>query len=297
MLSILKSFRPINLGMMIFFMLFYRWFYLLEHVDTLQSPLLFSNRDYMLFTFAIVIGAGSGFMINDFYDKDIDKINHSKNKLYSFSPKTIWTIYFTLNAICGLITLYLVWENNIWKYIFIYPTSTFLLWIYSKALKRTFFFGNLTISVLISGVVIFILPFIELEHLNLIDSRHFVHLLFLTVLSFLLNLSREILKDVEDRKGDAKGGCKTLPIVLGINRTKQIIVFLFGLTSFVFLFFLTQFSHSYIFIISIYFLFLLYTTTLICFVKFAKQNKHFKIAAQGLKLLMFLGITLVILWI
>lgn len=280
--------------MMAFFMMFYRWVYFKPHFN---GELLFSDFDFIIFVLAIVLGAGSGFMINDLYDIDIDNQNHTKNTFKTISPKTIWWIYGVMNLICGGVTVYLVFKYQIESYLLIYPISTVLLWFYSFKLKRTFLLGNLTISLLIAGLVIFIFPFIELNHLNLVPSIHFTHVLFLTTLSFLLNLAREIIKDVEDRKGDELFGCKTMPIVLGVNRTKQIVVFLFGLTSFTFLGFLAWLQVSLEYTGIFYSLFLIFISALICLIKFAKTNLHFHRASTLLKILMLLGIISVIVWI
>ncbi len=280
---------------MAFFMVFYRWFYLIPKFG--EFNLLFTDIDFLIFVLAIVLGAGSGFMINDVYDIEIDSKNHSKNKLVGISKSKLWWIYGIMNLICGTVTLSLVLKYNIDKYILIYPISTFLLWYYSYTLKRQFLLGNLTISLLIAGLVIFIFPYIELEHIKTVQNTHTIHLLFLTSLAFLLNLSREIIKDIEDRKGDAEFGCKTLPIVLGVNRTKQVVVFILGTTAFTFLFFLgwlnIQFEKTFIF----YSLFLILISALICLVKFAKTNAHFHKASTLLKMVMLFGIISVILWI
>lgn len=280
---------------MVFFMVFYRWFYLKRYFN--PSDFLFSDTDFLIFVIAIVLGAGSGFMINDLYDVKIDSQNHSKNMLGNISPSILWWIYGGMNVICGTVTLHLVTKYQIEEYSWLYPVSTFLLWYYSFRLKRQFLIGNLTISVLIAGLVIFIFPYIELQHIQALDTRNYSHLLFLTSLAFLLNLSREIIKDVEDRKGDESYGCKTLVIVLGVNRTKQVIVFILGLTAFVFLFFLGWLKTPLAYTIIFYCFFLILITALICLIKFAKTNKHFHKASILLKIGMLLGIISVILWI
>lgn len=280
---------------MFFFMAFYRWFYLKSHFDT--SELLFSDIDFLIVILSIVLGAGSGFLINDLYDVHLDQENHSKNKLKDVSSRIIWLIYAIMNVVCGIACIALIYKYNITRYFILYPLSTFLLWFYSYKLKKQFLIGNLTISALIAGLVIFIFPFIELEHLNKANTYHFTHVLFLTSLAFLLNLAREIIKDIEDRKGDRKYGCKTLPIALGVNRTKQIVVFIFGTTAFTFLLFLGMLSVSLSKTIIFYSLFLMLVSALICLVKFAKTNTHFHQASVLLKIVMLFGIISVILWI
>ena len=49
--------------------------------------------------------------------------------------------------------------------------------------------------------------------------------------AFFMTLVREVIKDMEDLKGDNSFGCKTLPIVWGIRKTKiliYIILIVFG---------------------------------------------------------------------
>lgn len=276
-------------------MYFYHWFYLKSNFS--GTSLLFSDFDFILFTLAIVFGAGTGFMINDYYDITIDRINHNKNKLASITKSQIWIIYTTLNFLCGSITLALLYKYNILQYFYIYPISTFALWFYSYRLKKVFLIGNLVVSALIASLVIFILPYIELEYINPEHSIHLQKLLLLTSLAFLLNLSREIIKDIEDRKGDKIGNCKTLPIVMGVNRTKQIIVFILGSTAIVFLSFLVWLETPTLKLTIFYLVFLFMILIIISYIKFAKTNRHFKAASNLLKILMALGIISVILWI
>ena len=92
--------------------------------------------------------------------------------------------------------------------------AAFLLWFYSNNLKREPFVGNLTVAFL-TGLSIYLIGFYFQKS----------ELLVLTyaIFAFFLNLIREIIKDIEDRQGDRKHGCRTLPIVIGFRRTKAVI--------------------------------------------------------------------------
>lgn len=92
--------------------------------------------------------------------------------------------------------------------------SAFLLWLYSNQLKRLPLVGNFTVA-LLTGASIWIVGYYYQQS----------ELLVLTyaIFAFFLNLIREIIKDIEDRQGDRKHGCKTLPIVIGFRNTKRVI--------------------------------------------------------------------------
>ncbi|MGB1218557.1 MAG: UbiA family prenyltransferase [Flavobacteriales bacterium] len=287
--------RPINLAMMLFFMLFYRLCYLEIQFDS--SQLLFSFTDFVWMCLALVLGAGAGFLINDWYDRDLDLVNQPQKTFKILSKTEVWTAYVLLNLICGTVCTILVWKYDIQTYFWLYPSATMLLWFYSFRLKKILILSNFSIALLIAILVIFIFPFIELTHLQNIDYKHFNHLFLLTSLAFFLNFCREIVKDIEDRKGDASQDSKTLALVFGVNKTKQILVLLLGSSLLLIIYFCWQIqveSHIFFLYYSLLFFAIL---MLMIWIKFALKTKHFFWASQGLKLLMFFGILATILWI
>ena len=95
------------------------------------------------------------------------------------------------------------------------------LWGYSNQLKRMPLVGNLSVA-LLSGLSIAIIEF----HYHSGNNLVYIY----TVFAFFISLIREILKDIEDLKGDQTFGCKTLPVVWGIRNTKYLLfalIFLF----------------------------------------------------------------------
>ena len=103
-------------------------------------------------------------------------------------------------------------------------TAAFLLWLYSNQLKRLPFIGNLVIAGL-TGTTLFVVG----EYFN---EREYLILTYAVFAGFI-TLIREIIKDMEDMKGDERFGCKTLPIIWGIANTKKFIyllILLFGIT-------------------------------------------------------------------
>jgi 4-hydroxybenzoate polyprenyltransferase len=95
--------------------------------------------------------------------------------------------------------------------------AVFLLWLYSNLLKRLPFVGNLSVAFLTGLTLI-------LVDLYFHSGNYLIYIY--ACFAFFMTLIREIIKDMEDLKGDNSFGCKTLPIIWGIRKTKQMIYFL-----------------------------------------------------------------------
>jgi len=94
----------------------------------------------------------------------------------------------------------------------------FMLWWYSNFLKRLPFVGNFVVAFLTAGSIA--IPWL------LYPFAGKTNILIYTIFAFFMTLVREIIKDMEDLKGDNTFGCKTLPIVWGLRKTKTLIYFL-----------------------------------------------------------------------
>ena len=96
-------------------------------------------------------------------------------------------------------------------------TTAVLLWFYSNQLKRMVLIGNLVVAIL-TALSIYIIAFY-------FDPRNTLIIAY-SLFAFFFTLIREIIKDMEDLKGDENFGCKTLPIVYGIRKAKNVIYLL-----------------------------------------------------------------------
>lgn len=172
--------------------------------------------DFNLFIIVIVssLTIASGYIINNFYDSKKDLINRpNKSKLDRLvSQKTKLNVYFSLNFIVVLLACFVSFRA-----VLFFSTYIFLIWFYSHKLKKIVFVGNLTASLLA------ILPFfaILLYYKNLYPQI-FAHATFL----FLLILIREMIKDLENIKGDIANDYQTIPVIFGEAVSKKIITFL-----------------------------------------------------------------------
>ncbi len=160
-------------------------------------------------TAALVTAAGN--IINDIFDIETDKISHPKRVLVSgkISKKEAWTEYIILNSISIIISVSL----SI-KLMVIVLTTIILLYIYSSTLKKLPLIGNLTIAFLTG------LTFIYGGY----AAGNPVAAIVPAVFGFLINLIREIVKDILDIEGDNKLNYRTLPIKFGIDISKKLII-------------------------------------------------------------------------
>jgi len=172
--------------------------------------------DINLFLIVILssLTIASGYIINNFYDSKKDLINRpNKSKLDRLvSQKTKLQVYFTVNLIVFLLAFFISFRAVLFFSVYI-----FLIWFYSHKLKKMVFIGNLTAAFLA------VLPFfaILLYYKNLYPQI-FAHATFL----FLLILIREMIKDLENIKGDIANNYQTIPVIYGENLSKKIITIL-----------------------------------------------------------------------
>jgi 4-hydroxybenzoate polyprenyltransferase len=174
-------------------------------LKTILDPRLF------VLSASTVLIAAAGYVINDYYDIKIDLINKPQRVVIGKSITRRYAILFhTLLSLGGVVLgLFLSWKIAAVNF-----ASATVLWWYSNSLKRQPFIGNFVVA-LLTGIAIW-----------LVDSLYKTgHMLIITYASFafFMTLIREIIKDMEDLKGDHTFGCQTLPIVWGMRKTKYFI--------------------------------------------------------------------------
>jgi 4-hydroxybenzoate polyprenyltransferase len=188
--------------------------------------------DFRLFivVFASSITIASGYIINSFYDSKKDLINRPNKSMLDrlVSQKTKLQVYFALNFTAVLFALLVSWRASLFFAVYI-----FMIWLYSHKRKKYALFGNVIAAFLaifpFFGILLyyyFKLPLNEIEsHSNDLEVT-FTHASFL----FVLLLVREMVKDLENIKGDLANGYETIPIAFGENTSKTSITILLILT-------------------------------------------------------------------
>jgi 4-hydroxybenzoate polyprenyltransferase len=185
--------------------------------------------DFRLFIIVMCssLTIASGYIINSFYDSKKDLINRpNKSQLDRLvSQKTKLRVYFSLNLFVALIAFFLSFRA-----VLFYSAYIFLIWFYSHKIKRYPIIGNLMAAFLavlpFFGILLYYylkMPLYEIESNSAKLSVILSHGAFL----FLLILIREMIKDLENLKGDFANNYRTIPIIYGEETSKKIIT---GLT-------------------------------------------------------------------
>jgi 4-hydroxybenzoate polyprenyltransferase len=193
-------------------------------VLTTLKPLGFN-----LLVLATIFIAATGYIINDIYDIEIDKINKPDKVIVGkyISEKNALTLFIILNILGVGLGFYL--SNGIGKsgFFVIFIIASALLYIYSSYLKQILLVGNIVVSLVVSLSILLVgifelLPAIT-ETNRVAQITFFEIILDYAIFAFMINLVRELVKDIEDIDGDHKGGMQTLAIVLGRERANKIV--------------------------------------------------------------------------
>lgn len=182
-----------------------------------------------LLILATICIAAAGNIINDIYDGETDFINKPDKVIVgkTISQKTAYNLFFVLNVIGVCIGFYLSRSVGKSAFFSIFVVISALLYIYASYLKGIVLVGNIVISVLVAASVL-IVGLFELTP-NLTALNRDIQIIFFKIIlnyavfAFMINLLREIAKDIEDVDGDYKAGLKTLPIIMGRERTKNLL--------------------------------------------------------------------------
>ncbi|OYX26230.1 MAG: prenyltransferase [Flavobacteriales bacterium 32-35-8] len=193
----------------------------------------------ILLIIATVCIAAAGNVINDINDIETDVIN-KPNKIIigkGISEKTAYNLFIILNVIGVGVGYYL--SNVVGRsgFFSLFVIISVLLYVYSTYLKQLFLIGNLVISFLVALSILIVgifelIPNITEQNQN-IQLLYFKTILNYAYMAFILNLIREIAKDVEDLEGDTKAGMNTLPIIIGKEKTKYLLFVLSSITLFI----------------------------------------------------------------
>ncbi len=184
------------------------------------------DLNLFLLVSASAITIASGYIINNFYDSQKDLINRPNKSTLDrlVSQSTKLKVYFSLNFLAAVLALFSSWQAFIFFSVYI-----FMIWFYSHKIKKYAVIGNLTATLM--AVIPFFaimlhyynnISFEEIENYKGHFAVIFAHACFL----FLLLLIREMIKDLENLKGDLANNYQTIPIRFGEKVSKKIITVL-----------------------------------------------------------------------
>ncbi len=192
----------------------------------MQEISLSTNIFWLLVTASFCIAA-AGYIINDYFDINIDLVNKPSKLIIEKYIKRRWAIvlHLCLSFIGFLISCYVGYKLRNIYIPFFNLLSIAALWFYSTTFKKKLLIGNVVISLLTAWVIL-VITVAEYKLNRTVDVNTFVlpRLLKVSFLyagfAFIISLIREVIKDMEDIQGDVKYGCETMPIVWGIPVSK-----------------------------------------------------------------------------
>ena len=193
------------------------------------SPGILGPVNFLCIALSTLLIAAAGYIINDYFDIRIDTINRpDKVVLEKAIPRKQAIIAHTvLNAIALLLAGYVAAQAHHYEWLLLQAGCTLLLWFYSTDLKKQYMSGNIAVSLLAALTILtlvlyepvlrqsFTLPVFTPAHSP--SSLPVWVLMIYTYFAFMLTWMREIVKDMEDYKGDDAEGCMTMPIKKGLS--------------------------------------------------------------------------------
>lgn len=175
--------------------------------------------------FASVSIAAAGYIINDYFDVNIDLVNKPGKLIVDRYIKRRWTIvwHIILSFIGLVISCYIGYKlRNFYIPLFNFA-AIIALFFYSTTFKKKLLIGNIIISLLTAWVIL-VLTFSEYSFRIIFPDIYWKRLVKVSFIyagfAFIISLIREVIKDMEDMQGDAKYGCTTMPIVWGLQVSK-----------------------------------------------------------------------------
>ncbi|WP_232526799.1 geranylgeranylglycerol-phosphate geranylgeranyltransferase [Marinilabilia rubra] len=271
------------------------------------SPEL-SHIKFGLLVLATVLLAASGYVINNYFDVSIDRINRPYNVVVGRQiPRRTALLLHVILTITGVfIGLFLAYITRKENYALMFIVIPGLLWYYSTTLKKQVLVGNLTIA-LLTALVPFVVVSIEFATLARVHGEAILHseacstAWFWTTgfafFAFISTIMRELIKDMEDIEGDKEAGCHTLPVEMGIDysRTVVIILTIASVTAlWIILFMVPRLYDSYL-TWGYFFVFLTIPYILLAYKIFkARTRRQFHLASNLSKIIMLMGILFIL---
>ncbi|WP_343692008.1 geranylgeranylglycerol-phosphate geranylgeranyltransferase [Chitinophaga sp.] len=189
-----------------------------------------SVPSFCLLSFSTVLIAAAGYIINDYFDINIDIINKPDKMVLDKVINRRWAMaWHTIFNLAGVsIGFIAAWKIGQIYLGFTQVLCSLLLWFYSTSFKRQALVGNVLIS-LLTALAVVVVGFYEkqiyesFEAIMSPEGRKLIQIIGIyAVFAFVISLVREIVKDLEDVIGDSKDGCRTIPIVWGVAPAKRI---------------------------------------------------------------------------
>jgi 4-hydroxybenzoate polyprenyltransferase len=273
---------------------------------------------FFLLVLSVVFIAAGGYLINDYFDVDIDTANKPNEVIVGkeISANTVMTIYALFNMFGIVLAYFVAAKVGVTQLAFVHVITVGLLWFYSSEFKKMLLIGNVIVA-LLSAVVFFIpamfeIPLLIKQFKKVVVENEELFLMYKQIplaieanfkfmwywsaafaaFAFLVSLARELIKDCQDVEGDERYGATTLPAKFGLSVSNKVVIFIL-----IVIISLLAFAQYNIFNAKDYYSFAYIS---ICFqvplfiliykTFRAYTSKNYKFISRGLKMLMVLGL-------
>ncbi|MFT3823734.1 MAG: geranylgeranylglycerol-phosphate geranylgeranyltransferase [Chitinophagaceae bacterium] len=229
LVAFFRLIRWVNLLFIALTQLLFQYCIMLPVLNHAGAAPVFTPLTFSLLILSSVLIAAGGYIINDYFDVNIDKVNKPGKlvieRVIHRRSAILWHIGLSLTGI--LLSAVVAWKMKVIWLVFANTGCVLALWFYSTTFKRQLLTGNIIISLLTAWTVMvvgFITHYTVVTTTDLYNGVQASRLMRFTFLyagfAFIISLIREVLKDIEDMQGDARYGCRTMPIVWGVNVSK-----------------------------------------------------------------------------
>jgi geranylgeranylglycerol-phosphate geranylgeranyltransferase len=160
---------------------------------------------------AVFLATGAGNVINDYFDHKIDAINRPQRPIPSgrISLKNAKIYGLLLFLIAILLGLAITSITGFILPFIIVVVNSLIMYLYAHRFKKLTLIGNISVAYLTGSCFIFGGSIIGEYKISL----------FLSFFAFMMTLARELVKDMEDIKGDQEEKAKTFPIIYGLKKS------------------------------------------------------------------------------
>lgn len=233
MRAILKLIRLPNLIIIALTLYAFRYLVVKPYYGMSGTEFQMDSINYSLMVIVTLFIAVAGYVSNDYFDLEIDRINRPDRPAVSgkisHSAFPFIAVSFSILSVAGMIVLWL--RMNCFWAVPVLLLALLSVWWYAAILKKSLFLGNLAVSFM-SSLTLGMAWFFEwlMLHkagIHIYETKPLNRIAIgIVVFAFMLSLIREIIKDLEDMEGDGLNNCRSIPIVKGVSFTKNFLYIL-----------------------------------------------------------------------
>lgn len=236
-MAYLKLIRFRNLIIIALLQVLLRYELIIPILESYDLKPVLSDFRFGLLVLSTVLLAASGYIINEYFDVRIDRINRPESVVIGKTIKRRTALFLHVLLTCTgmLMGLYIAYVTRKENYALMFIGIPVMLWYYSTTFKRNILIGNLLIA-MFTAIVALLVVSVEFAALSRVHGSQILESAACSTawfwtsgfafFAFITNFVREIIKDAEDVKGDKALGCSTLPIALGMPLTKLFVLIL-----------------------------------------------------------------------